>query len=330
MFQAAKTLRDFGILSYLSRNSHGAALEDIAEQNGISAYGAMVLLEAGLSLDLVMVKDDKYFLSKVGYFINDDPMIRISMDFSGNVNYKGAFYLDESVKQEKPLGLLKEFGDHNTVYEALSALPGKFRESWFGFNKYFSNAAFDEALPVLFKNDPKKILDMGGNTGRFAVKCCEHAENVRVAILDLPGQIKDAEEYINAKGMQDRIDIIPINFLDFSQPYPAGFDVIWMSQFLDCFSDKEARHILRKTVEIMDDDVELYIMEPLWDKQKADASVYSLHAVSLYFTFMANGNSRIYHSDDLMKLIRSVGLKIIDWYDQIGISHSIIKCKKGF
>jgi len=327
MFQAAKALRDFGILEFLYNKPYGSAVKVISDNLNVPEYGVQILMEAGLSLDLVMVKDDKYFIAKTGIFLITDPMIRISMDFTNDVNYKAAFHLHEAIATGKPSGLCREYGQRKTVYEALPELPDNFRKSWFNFNHYFSDSAFDEVMPILFRNNPAKIMDIGGNTGRFAVKCASYNEDVHVALLDLPGQLREAERNIKAQGYESRIKIIPVDFLDFSLPYPAGYDIIWMSQFLDCFSETEAVSILKKLRGIMNEDTELYILEPLWDKQQNETAVYSLHATSLYFTCTANGNSRMYHSDDLIQLIENAELTITETYDHIGIGHTLFKCK---
>ena len=92
MFQAAKALRDFGILSFLRKEKDGKSVEEIARKAGISDYGALVLLEAGLSMEMIMVKEDKYFLTKTGYFMIADQLTRVNMDFTNDVNYKGSNY----------------------------------------------------------------------------------------------------------------------------------------------------------------------------------------------------------------------------------------------
>ncbi|NQT77303.1 MAG: methyltransferase domain-containing protein [Bacteroidetes bacterium] len=328
MFQAAKALRDFRILSYLRRNKEGGTLEEIARHAGISEYGTLVLLEAGLSMEMVMVKEDKYNLTKTGYFLNVDKLTRVNLDFTHDVNYKGFFHLQEAITQGRPAGLNKEFGPWPTVYEALAELSDKFRESWFAFDHYYSDTSFPQVMPVVFRNKPKRILDVGGNTGKFAIKCAEYNESVRISILDLPGQLKDAEKNIREHGFENRITGVPINLLDFSIPYPKGYDVIWMSQFLDCFAENEIVSLVSNARNAMDDEAELFIMETLWDKQRFDASTYSLHATSLYFTCIANGNSRMYHSEDMHRLVEKAGLRVVEMIEDVGVSHSILICKK--
>ena len=328
MFQAAKALRDLGILSFLRRNKDGCSLGEIAQKAGIPEYGALVLLEAGLSLEMIMVEEDKYTLTKTGYFICVDQLTRVNMDFTHDVNYKGFFHLQEAIREGKPAGLHHEFGPWATVYEALAEMPDKFRKSWFGFDHYYSDTSFPQVMPVIFKNNPEKIMDVGGNTGKFAIKCAEYNEDVQITILDLPGQLKDAEKNIAEKGFDDRIHCSPINLLDFAKPYPKGHDVIWMSQFLDCFAEDEIVNLVGNARDAMDENTELIIMETLWDKQRFDASTYSLHATSLYFTCLANGNSRMYHSEDMQRLVEKAGLRVVEFIEDVGVSHTILRCKK--
>jgi ubiquinone/menaquinone biosynthesis C-methylase UbiE len=326
MFQAARALRNLGILKALNKSkSSGLTIEEVAEQLKISVYGVKVLLEAGLSLEMVYAVDRKYFLSKTGWFILNDPLTKVNMDFTHDVNYLGFFELEESIVNGKPEGL-KVFGEWDTVYEALSQLPPKAQDSWFDFDHYYSDVAFPEILPIVFKNNPKKVMDVGGNTGKFSIKCAQYSPDVKVTILDLPGQLAKAKENIKAHGFEDRIDGHALNLLDHSKPFPKGYDFVWMSQFLDCFSLADIVELLKRAKEAINKDGSVYILETYWDKQKYEASTYSLHATSLYFTCLANGCSQMYHSEDMLQCLDKAGLKLDKEYENIGVSHTLYKC----
>ncbi len=325
MFQAARALRDLGILETVKKHKQGITIEEVADKLNLPVYGVKVLLEAGLSIELVYAKDHKFFITKTGWFIMNDELTKVNMDFTHDVNYLGFFKLKEAVKSGKPEGL-KVFGDWNTIYAALSELPDHVRKSWFGFDHYYSDDSFPQALPIIFNNNPYKILDVGGNTGKFAIKCAEYNPNVKITILDLPGQLADAYKNINDKGLNERIDGYPIDLLDHSLPYPQNFDVVWMSQFLDCFSQDDIVELLKKAKAALNPDGAIYIMETFWDNQRTDAGRYSLVATSLYFTCMANGCSQMYHTQDMIDLIEKAGLKLDETFEKIGVSHTIFKC----
>jgi hypothetical protein len=101
-----------------------------------------------------------------------------------------------------------------------------------------------------------------------------------------------------------------------------------MSQFLDCFSKDQILSILKRAARAIDKGSYVYILELFWDRQKYEASTYSLNATSLYFTCIANGNSRMYHSEDFMDIVKQAGLAIESITDDLGISHTLLKCRK--
>ena len=325
MFQAARALRNLGILEALRWANEGLSMEEVAEKCNLPLYGVKVLLEAGLSMELVYAKDYKFFITKTGWFILTDELTKVNMDFTHDVNYLGFHQLQESIVNEKPEGL-KVFGEWSTVYEALSQLPEHVRKSWFGFDHYYSDESFPIILPILFESKPKRIMDVGGNTGKFAIKCAEFNPDVKVTILDLPGQLSDAYKNIEAHGFSERIDGYPINLLDHSKSYPRGYDMVWMSQFLDCFSQQDIVELIKKAKAAINETGAVYIMETFWDNQRTDAGRYSLVATSLYFTCIANGCSQMYHTEDMLKLIDMAGMKVETVYDKIGVSHTVLKC----
>ena len=86
----------------------------------------------------------------------------------------------------------------------------------------------------------------------------------------------------------ERIHGHGVNLLNENVPFPKGFDAIWMSQFLDCFSEKEVISILSRAAQSMSAEGRLYIMETFWDRQKFETAAYCLTQISIYFTAMAN------------------------------------------
>jgi ubiquinone/menaquinone biosynthesis C-methylase UbiE len=327
-FQASRILRDNGILKEVEKSRKvGLTVEEIMAKVNLPRYTVRVLLEAGLGIGLVYLVEEKYFLTKAGYFILNDELTRVNMDFTNDVCYKGMFDLDKSLDKGKPEGL-KVFGDWKTIYEGLSSIPEPAKESWFKFDHYYSDNAFDDVLEHVFSAKPKKILDIGGNTGKWSIACVNHNKEVHMTIMDLPGQTNMARENITTKGLSDRIDFYEANILDEKTIFPKGFDGIWMSQFLDCFSDEEIISILKRCAKAINENGFIYILETFWDKQKFQASAFSLQMTSLYFTAMANGNSQMYDSKVFLNLIKQSGLEVVEQVNHIGVSHTLLKCKK--
>lgn len=329
-FQAIVTLRQTGILELIGKNKKGIHIDEIASKSDISDYGIRVLLEAASSSNVVeFIDDDTVVLTKMGYILNTDLMTEVNINFVNDICYSGAKYLTESIKTGKPAGL-KTLGSWNTLYEGLSILPEKEKKSWFDFDHYYSDDAFPAALKIVFKENPEYIFDIGGNTGKWAIACCEHNKNVKVKILDLPGQLGISKKNAEEKQLLSRIDFHQINLLDTSHTIPEGADAIWMSQFLDCFSEKEILTILINARNAASPGTFIYIMEPFIDNQRFEAARHCLVATSLYFTIIANGNSKMYSVAVMKKLVQDAGLKVVETFPLINDScQTILKCTKA-
>ena len=329
VFQVAKVARDRGILKVIEDSgSKGITIEEIVEKTKLPHYGVRVLLESSLGIGLVIINDEKYKLTKTGYFILHDPLTKVNMDFIHDVNYKGLFHLEEAIVEEKPAGL-RELGNWPTIYEGLSQLPPHIQKSWFGFDHFFSDIAFPLVLKHVYKDGIKNILDIGGNTGKWAIASAKYRDDIHVTIVDLPGQANMAKKRIEELGLSDRVSFYPVNLLDEKQKLPKGADAIWMSQFLDCFSEKEIVSILKRCAEALDDNGYVLILEAFWDNQRFETAAFCLQQTSIYFTALANGNSQMYDSRVFIKCIHDAGFEIVEQVENIGLSHTLLKCKKS-
>ncbi|HEX5026524.1 MAG TPA: class I SAM-dependent methyltransferase [Agriterribacter sp.] len=328
VFQVTKVMRDTGILEVIeSAGTAGITITDIESKVQLPHYGVRVLLESSLGIGLIVVNEGKYVLAKTGHYILHDPLTRVNMDFVHDVCYKGLFDLDASIATGKPEGL-KELGDWPTIYMGLSQLPAHIQKSWFAFDHFFSDTAFPAVIKHVYKGGIKSILDIGGNTGKWAIASTKYDPDIHITIMDLPGQLNMAKSRIEELGLQDRVSFFPANLLDESQAFPKGFDAIWMSQFLDCFSETEIVSILKRCAAAIGDDGYVLILEAFWDTQRFEAAAFCLQQTSIYFTALANGNSQMYDSRVFKKCIEDAGFEIAEQVDGIGLSHTLLKCRK--
>lgn len=329
IFQASVLLRDKGILKEVDNaKENGITQEEVQAKVNLSAYGVRILLEAGLGIGLVYRREGKYFLTKTGHFFINHQMSVVNTDFMRDVCYAGAQDLKASLEEQKPVGL-RHLGNWDTIYQGLSHLPEPAKTSWFNFDHYYSDNAFPDAMPLVFAGKPKKIMDIGANTGKFSLTCLNYDKEVEMGLVDLDIQLDVAKENIAHAQCETRVSYHSCNILHAETTLPEGYDVIWMSQFLDCFADEEIIFILQKCHRALPDDGRIFINETFWDVQRFPASAFSLQMTSLYFTTMANGNSQMYDSAVFLNLIKQAGFKVIRQMDNIGLSHTILELQKA-
>lgn len=272
LFQAVRSALATGLLSHISEAEDTEA--EAARACSLTPYAVGVLVDVLTAGDVVTKSEDGTLaLTKTGQCLLFDEMTRVNFNFTADVCYRGMDHLTEALTEGKPAGL-KELGDWDTIYPAISQLPHPARESWFAFDHYYSDRYF--------------------------------------AML--------AEE------LRDRLS--PQTLVDWLKPdcvpvVEHKADVIWMSQFLDCFSPEEAVSILQRCKPLLSERGRFAVLECLVDGQKFPAAGFSLAAVSLYFTTMANGNSRFYRRNDLLSVFKNAGLDVEYCRDNVGVSHTL-------
>lgn len=174
---------------------------------------------------------------------------------------------------------------------------------------------------------PARLLDIGCNTGKWAQLCLDRLPELTVGLVDLPRQLERARARLSAAGTIGRVTLYPIDLLDPAAVLPHGHDLIWLSQFLDCFSDDQIVGILGKVRAALPPGGRLWILELFWDRQRFEAAAFSLQQTSLYFTCVANGNSQMYDSAVFVRLIGRAGFEIVAETDGVGGFHTLLECR---
>ncbi|MFC0348822.1 class I SAM-dependent methyltransferase [Undibacterium danionis] len=329
VFQCVRYAWKRGMLQALAdAGSDGLALETMAASGKWSSYVLKLVLETCLSAGVVYLRDGHYVLDKAGYCVLTDSITQININFTHDVCYQGLFELEQSLDEEKPLGL-QHLGAWPTIYEGLSNLPEPAKTSWFEFDHFYSDTSFPSILPDVFATAPRRIMDIGANTGKFSYAALSYQAEVELHLVDLPIQLEVAKKNLTAQGVQARAHFHPTNLLDKSAALPENMDLIWMSQFLSCFSEDAISSILKRAAQALVANGQLLIMDTFWDRQQYDIAAYCLINTSPYFTAMASGNSKIYESTDYIRLAEQAGLKLLTARDGIGYCHSLLRFAKA-
>jgi cyclopropane fatty-acyl-phospholipid synthase-like methyltransferase len=186
--------------------------------------------------------------------------------------------------------------------------------------------AFPEAAERLSAAPPRRLLDVGCNTGKWAQCCLARLPELEVGLVDLPPQLARAERRLAESGLAQRARQHPMDVLEAHAALPRGYELMWMSQFLDCFSEQQIVAILDKVRAALPPDGRLWILELFWDRQRFEAAAFSLQQTSLYFSCVANGNSQMYDSSVFLPLIERAGLVVDRATDGVGGFHTLLEC----
>lgn len=328
-FQAIRTMLDLGILKLIDENlPNGISIEEIEKKLSLNHYIVSTLLEVGVFSDIIELENNKYNITKIGQCFLYDTMTKVNFNFVNDVCYQGMFYLKDSFINSKPEGL-KCFGDWKTIYEGLSSLPENVKKSWFDFDHFYSDNSFEQVIKIILENNPTRVFDIGCNTGKFETAMFKNGYTGKMVMIDLQKQLNLAKQNMQNINKIDNCEFFATNILDYSQTLPKNPEAVLMSQFLDCFSLEEIISILKKVKNVMTDKTKVFILEPFWDKQKFEAAKLSLTHISLYFTALANGNSKMYSCNEMLDCINKSSLRLSKIHENIGpFEYTLLECSK--
>lgn len=93
----------------------------------------------------------------------------------------------------------------------------------------------------------KKLLDLGGGTGAMSIGLCETFPKLEATVFDLPENVAKAEQFIRAKQLQSRIEIVGGNLI--KDQLPDGFDVVLLANLLSVFDEKTNKTLFSRIYE---------------------------------------------------------------------------------
>jgi hypothetical protein len=102
-----------------------------------------------------------------------------------------------------------------------------------------------EARACLARHDfgrYRRMLDVGGNSGEFALRACREHPQLRATVLDLPVVCEIGQEHLLPEPERDRISFLARSALD--GPLPAGFDLVTFKSMLHDWPEGEVRRLL--------------------------------------------------------------------------------------
>ena len=137
----------------------------------------------------------------------------------------------------KPAGA-EDHGRLADLLRGLAALPENLQRSWFAFDHYYSDEAFPAALPLVFADKPKQLLDVGFGTGRWALQCCGMIRTCASPSPICRNSWSSPRATMQQAGVAHRVEFSAWTCWTNRKALPAG-RAIWMSQFLVVFREAD-------------------------------------------------------------------------------------------
>ncbi len=161
-------------------------------------------------------------------------------------------HLDEAVKKGSPIRQRDSHDDDEAVRES--------------FEMGMFNLAMQIAPQIVSRVDlsgRRRLLDLGGGPGTYAIHFCQHNPALTAVVYDLPSTRRFAEQTIDRFGLGQRIRF---EAGDFDRDDIQGsFDVAWLSHILHSAGQSGCAAILKKAVTALEPGGMILVQEFILD-----------------------------------------------------------------
>lgn len=270
----------------------------LAGEKGLDARALEMLLNALTALGLLEKRDGRFAATPAAarYLARNSPDYLGHMILHHHHLVESWSRLDEAVRTGAP------------VRDRVSHEPtGQERESFLLGMLNLAMLSAPGVVPAIDLAGRRRLLDLGGGPGTWAIHFCRHNPGLEAVIFDLPTTRPFAEQTVARFGLSDRIRFVAGDFT--VDCLPGGCDVAWLSQVLHGESPASAARLLARTVEALEPGGLLLVQEFLLAADRTAPEFPALFSLNM---LLGTPQGQAYSEPELVEMMRQAGLKGIE------------------
>lgn len=287
-----------GLLERLAQSPNSAA--ELADALDLPRDPLDRLLEAAESLELIERRGaDRFGLGTLGAALLGNPAVGMMIE------HHSALYADLS----DPVALMRgELGKTQlsrfwaySVNERPDTLTDKDTDAYSDLMAASQNLIAEQVLSAYPVARHRRLLDVGGGAGAFALAAMQNAPRLQACVFDLPSVSQRAHECFHRSGLSDRGSAKGGDFT--ADPLPTGFDLISLVRILHDHNDDVVLDLLNSVRKSIAPGGSILVAEPMRETRGAEP----VGAAYFGFYLMAMGQGRPRSAKELSGMLEAAG-----------------------
>ncbi|GAB4251814.1 MAG: methyltransferase [Acidobacteriota bacterium] len=278
-----------------------ATVGELAARLGASRRGLRILLDALVGLGLLDRCEDRYGNTPLAerFLTKRSADSRVHRMLHGARLYERWAGLAEAVRTGRPV--------------PEERIPPELA----GDRRAFARAMADSARSIarqtaaaLDLRGVRRLLDVGGGPGVYAVAFAERESNLEVTILDDAETLEVAAQTVRGAGLDGRIHLLPGNALEMD--FDGTFDLVFVSNVLHIYSAERNRELVRRAAAALSPGGRLvlkdFFLDEGSDAGKRGPTWNLLFAVNM---LVSTEGGDCYTESEVLGWCRDVGLELV-------------------
>lgn len=290
-FRAICAAVELGVFEALAPGPRSAS--EVAERTGASERGVRLLLDALEALGYVESRGGRFAATPTTRKWLMQSFAR-GIPFFESMVFDRWGHLVESIRRGAPVA---------SGFEWLEGHP----ERWAAYEDAMLVIAQAAAPEIVSKTKlpraARRLLDIGGGHGLYAIAFCRTYTDLSAAIFDLPPALEIARRTIAAENMAERVSTIEGDLQ--RDDFGSDYDVVLLFNILHCFCADENAGLLQKISRAMTPGGTVAVLEQTADRT-GGAAGYALARLQA-LNFFNDLGTRTYASEEIRRWLTAAG-----------------------
>ncbi len=272
-----------------------ATVEALAARLGVPARSLGILLRGCVALGLLALKDGVYTCAPLA----SETLVPGGPGYLGRLVNKEAFFYEAWGKLASCV---------RTDRAALEPIQVRAREDP-ERTRNFLLALDDVAAlfgrdfaPCLDLADCRRLLDVGGGVGSYAIALARQVPELEATILELPEVVPWARAFVGEAGLGERITVEPVDFS--VDPFPRGYDAVLFSNIFHDHPPVVNQGLLARAYQALDPGGRVVVYEFLLEPDQVSPATSALFAVMM---LVENQGGNVYTGQELTSWLANAG-----------------------
>jgi SAM-dependent methyltransferase len=268
--------------------------KEISKKLSGSQRGVERLLNGLTAMDLLVKADGKYANSPTGKtFLAKDSAKYIGHIIMHHHHLLESWsQLDQAVLSGRPVRARTSFSND------------EWRESFLMGMFNLAMGLAPKLVPLIDLSARRRLLDLGGGPGTYAIHFCLENPQLKAIVYDLPTTRPFAEKTIEQFELTDKIQFAEGNYLN--DPIKGRYDAIWLSHILHGEGPDDCRMIIQKAVGVLEPGGIIIIHDFILNASMDGPLFPALFSLNM---LLGTDSGQSYSEDQIIEMLSDAGIK---------------------
>ncbi|WP_183354762.1 methyltransferase [Geomonas silvestris] len=159
-------------------------------------------------------------------------------------------------------------------------------------------------VPNLDLAGRRRLLDLGGGPGTYAIHFCQENPGLSAVVCDLPTTREFAEQTVERFGLAGRISFVSRDFE--TEELPTGFDAAWLSHILHSMGPEGCAALLGKAMRSLEPGGLILVQEFVLDDTKNAPLFPALFSLNM---LVGTAQGQSYSESELVAMLEAAGAR---------------------